>query len=370
MGQAVAGLGHQVAIFATDFAVDGHDGRPDNLAQFPNLDIRLFPVQRPRSWRRSSELHRALRSEVGRFDVVHIHSLYLVHDWAAARACRKANVPFIVRPHGLLDPYIRRRHRWRKHVMEVVFQNRALRSAAAIHYTADLERDISRPYACGAPPAVIPLGVNLPSSMPPRTALAGRFPALAGKTVVLFLSRLHAKKGLDLLIPALAQARKTNPDLHLVLAGPDDGALSPTRDLIAQNHLGEHVTVTGMLRGSEKAAAFAGADFFVLPSYSENFAIAAAEAMTYALPVIVSTQVNIHPDIAAAGAGIVVDCTVDSLTRAINAMAGADRGAMGQRARRLAEDKYAWPAVGRALERLYHTVVADHKARADRMGDR
>ena len=363
MAQAVADRGHDVAIFATDFAVDGQDGRPSNLGLFPKLDVRLFPVQAPRPWKRSSDMNRALRSEVARFDIVHIHSLYLFHNWSAARACRQNNVPYIVRPHGLLDPYIHRRHRWRKRLMEVAFQNHALHCAAAIHYTADLERDISQPYANNDRSVVIPLGVNLPdtNSSSIRSALSERFPETANKTVLLFLSRLHRKKGLDLLIPALAQARAVNPNLHLVLAGPDDGALADTLASIAQAGLENSVTITGMLRGADKAAAFAGADFFVLPSYSENFAIAAAEAMAYGLPVIVSDQVNIHPDITASGAGMVVDCSVASLTRAINDMAQADRPAMGRRARILVEEKYSWPAVGRALEHLYATITADHQ---------
>ncbi|MEO8558584.1 MAG: glycosyltransferase [Rhodospirillales bacterium] len=363
MAKITADQGHDVAIFTTDYAVGGSDGCPANFEPFSNLDIRLFPVQPPRQWKKSTRLHNALRSEVATFDVVHIHSLYLFHNWAAVRACRKANVPYIIRPHGLLDPYIHRRHRLRKRLMEMAFQNRALRWAATIHYTADLERDISQPYACGAKSAVVPLGVDIPSPsvIPLRTALANKFPETANKTVLLFLGRLHQKKGLDLLIPALQQARAARPDLHLVLAGPDGGALADTMRSIAACNLADHVTIAGMLRGDDKAMAFAGADFFVLPSYSENFAIAAAEAMAYGLPVIVSDQINIHPDITAAGAGLVIDCSVTSLANAIRAMAKTDRQAMGERAQALAADKYSWPAVGKALEQLYTSVIADHQ---------
>jgi glycosyltransferase involved in cell wall biosynthesis len=326
--------------------------------------VRLFPVDRPRFWKRSTALHAALMAQVPSYDVVHIHSLYLFHNWAAASACQRAGIPYIVRPHGLLDPYIRRRHRARKLVMERAFQNQALRQAAAIHYTAELEREISTPYACGAPPVVIPLGVDIADASAPRTTLQTKYPQLAGKTVALFLSRIHRKKGLDLLIPALAKARQAHPDLHLVLAGPDDGVLGEVEKLIARHELNAHVTITGMLQGADKTAAFAGADFFVLPSYSENFAIAAVEAMAHGLPVIISDQVNIHPDVTAAGAGIVIPCAIDPLAQALATLAGsAERKAIGTRARALADSKYSWAAIGRALETLYASIARPTQTR-------
>jgi glycosyltransferase involved in cell wall biosynthesis len=364
MAQSVAERGHQVSIFTTEFALDGHDGKASGLERFAALDIRTFPLDPPRFWKRSVALGRALKREIRDFDVAHIHSLYLFHDWAAARACRRVAIPYVVRPHGLLDPYIRRRHRGRKLLMELAFQNKALASAAAIHYTAELEREISTPYAHGAPPVVIPLGVKIPAdrSLPSAAQREEAFPGLAGKTVMLFLGRLHRKKGLDLLIPALAAARRQHPELHLILAGPDDGALTQTTGLIAQCGLQEHITVTGMVEDRQKMTTFANTDFFVLPSYSENFAIAAVEAMSHGLPVIVSDRVNIHPDISAAGAGQVVNCTIQSLTAAIVAMAEAkDRPAIGARARQLVSEKYSWTAIGARLERLYGDLAAGRR---------
>ncbi len=360
MAQSVAVRGHSVAVYATDFAATGPDRQTVDLARFPAVDVTLFPVQAPRLWKRSAGLGRALRSNIGDFDVVHIHSLYLYHNWAATRAARRAGIPFIVRPHGLLDPYIHRRHRARKWIMELAFQNAALRRAAAIHYTADLERDISAPFARGGRPAVVPLGVEMPerSTVPPRQRLRELFPALADRTVMLFLGRLHPKKGLDLLIPAMAQARSRNPRLHLLLVGPDDGALQPTLALAEQCGVSQHLTVAGMLTGERKAAALAGADWFVLPSYSENFGIAVGEAMAYGLPVVISDQVNIHPQIFSAGAGLVVPCAVPALAEALDKMSDPGRRAdMGDRARALVEREYAWSAIGRQLEALYASVM-------------
>lgn len=360
MAQSVAVRGHTVAVYATDFAVNGEDGRAVDLARYPAIDVRLFPVQAPRAWKRSAAMGHALRAHIRDFDIVHLHSLYLYHNWAATRAARRAGVPVIVRPHGLLDPYIHRRHRARKWVMELAFQNAALRQAAAIHYTADLERDISAPFACGGRPVVIPLGVELPerSAVPSRQRLRELFPDLADRTVMLFLGRLHPKKGLDLLIPAMAQARSHNPSLHLLLAGPDDGALKPTLALAEQYGVSEHLTVAGMLTGERKAAALSGADWFVLPSYSENFGIAVGEAMAYGLPVVISDQVNIHPQVSSAGAGIVVPCTVPALAAALDKMSDAgQRADMGSRARALVEREYAWIAIGRQLEALYASVM-------------
>lgn len=360
MARCVAQRGHQVSVFATDYSATGPDGQTIDLTRFSDIEIRLFRVQSPRAWKRSMALYRALQAELSWFDVVDIHSLYLFHNWATAHLCRRADVPFIIRPHGLLDPYIHRRHRWRKLVTELAFQNAALRSAAAIHYTAELEREISTPFACGGKPAVIPLGIDAPArdAVPSRDALRRLFPDLAGRTVMLFLGRIHPKKGLDLLIPAMAQARRNDPTLHLLLAGPDGGALGPTLALAERFGLTRHLTVAGMLSGDAKAAAFAGSDFFVLPSYSENFGIAVGEAMAYALPVVISDRVNIHPAISAAGAGAVVPCATAPLAAALAQMSDpARRAEMGARARALVERDYAWPVIGQQLEDLYVSVL-------------
>lgn len=348
MAGAVARRGHHVDVWTTDYAAAADRPSAALLAE-PSVQVSSFPVGFPRFWKPSAGMARALRQSVSRYDVLHIHSLYLFHNLAATWIARRTAVPYIVEPHGLLDPYIRRRHRLRKRLMELAFQNRALREAAAIRYTSDDEMRLATPFACGAEGVVIPLGVPLfnPQPATPRDSQC-----------ILFLSRLHAKKGLDLLIPAFARLAERFPAASLVVAGPDDGALGAARAATDRFGLSHRVSFPGMLRGEEKSRAFSRAGLFVLPSYSENFGIAVAEAMAAGVPVVVSDQVNIHHDISGAGAGIVVPCAVDPLAAAMAALL-ADPGAraeMGVRGRTLAETRYAWPAIALELESLYRRV--------------
>ena len=227
-------------------------------------------------------------------------------------------------------------------------------------YTSEVEHEISTAHAGAAPARVVPLGVKLDAfeTLPSPEEFRCRFPETAGRRIVLFLSRLHEKKGLDLLVPAFAAAKKTAPDLHLVLAGPDDGVLERTRALVAEHGVQDSTTFTGMLTGSDKLAAFAAASMFALPSYSENFGIAVVEAMAAGLPAIISDQVNIYREVGGHGT-IVVPCEVPALTRAILDLASdpARACAMGVEARDTAKKLYDWRNVAAALEILYAEVA-------------
>jgi glycosyltransferase involved in cell wall biosynthesis len=159
-------------------------------------------------------------------------------------------------------------------------------------------------------------------------------------------------------VPAFAAVRQTAPDLHLVIAGPDDGVMARTRDAVRAHNLDTDVTFTGMVTGELKLAAFSAAAFFVLPSYSENFGIAVVEAMAAGLPAIISDQVNIHRDIGGCGA-VVVPCDTAALTKAISDMVSdpVRMRAMGIEARATARRLYDWPNVAQSLEKLYGEVA-------------
>ena len=367
MARAVAARGHTVEIYTTDWGLEGRvpaDGSP--VAHGPAV-IRYFPVQRPRAWKPSWPLYRALARDLPGADVVHLHSLYLFHDWAAGRICRRANVPYIVRPHGTLDPYIWRRHRWRKRIVEWAFQNRVLRHAAAIHYTTEEELHLAAPHAQRAPGVVVPLGVDLADydSLPPAERFHARHPETRGKRIILFLSRLHEKKGLDLLVAAFALIARKFPDAHLVLAGPDDGAGGRLDRWLHDAGIVQRTTRTGMVEGDEKRAALAAASVFALPSYSENFGIAVLEAMAAGLPVAISDQVNLWREIERAGAGLISPCEAEAFARQLARFLDdpAEARRMGEAGRRLAREEFAWPRIAVALENLYADVAARRSIR-------
>jgi glycosyltransferase involved in cell wall biosynthesis len=362
MARAVARRGHEVTICATDRELAPGEGeRLKSAAARDRVALRIFPQQAPRLLATSWPLARALDEAVPRADVVHLHSLYLFHVWATARACRRHGVPYLLRPHGTLDPFLWKRHRLRKWLIERAFQDRVIRRAAALHYTAAEELELAKPYVHGTPGVVIPNGLDLAeyADLPPPGGIRKSHPEIGDRRIVLFLGRLNFKKGLDLLVPAFAEACGAVDDLHLVIAGPDDGMGRRTETLVAAARVGDRVTILGMLDHARKLAAFRDAAMFVLPSYSENFGIAVVEAMACGLPVAISDKVNIWREVEEAGAGLVAPATVGAVAQQIIRLArDPDAAGMGARGRRLVEQRYAWDKIAQDLESVYRSLAA------------
>jgi glycosyltransferase involved in cell wall biosynthesis len=362
MAGAVARRGHEVAIYTTDRALaPGEQAALAARAHGSGVALRMFREQAPRVLATSWPLARALAEAVPRADVVHLHSLYLFHVWAAARLCRRHGVPYLLRPHGTLDPFLWQRHRARKWVMERAFQNRVIRQAAALHFTAAEEMALAAPYAHGAPGIVVPNGLDLSeyADLPSPGGFRARHPAIGGRRIVLFLSRLNFKKGLDLLVPGFAQALQAVPDLHLAIAGPDDGMRQETERLVAAAGFASRVTFAGMLEHRRKLEAFRDAAMFVLPSYSENFGIAVVEAMACRVPVAISDKVNIWREVRDAGAGVVGPATIGAVAEQIVGLArNPDAPMMGERGRKLVEAKFSWDNIARDLETVYRSLAA------------
>lgn len=363
MARALAARGHQVSLYTTN--QDGNETLSvplDEPVVTDGVEVRYFPIQPPRALATSLPLARALFRDVSNFDLVHVHSLYLFHDWAASAACRRHRVPYLIRPHGSLDPYLVRRHRLRKAVVNRLFQDRALRRAAAIHFTAEEEGRLARPHVFGRPEVIVPIGLDPDAfrTLPPPGSFRARHPELAQAPLLLFLGRINFKKGLKLLLEAFPRIRDTLPGCRLVLAGPDnEGYGQGLRKDIAARGLTDSVHFTGMLDGEEKLALLRDADLFVLPSYTENFGIAVIEAMACGLPVVLSDRVNIHREVRAAGAGLVTPCEAGPLADACARILAAPTLArdMGRAGRALVERDYRWSSVGARLEAAYQTLL-------------
>ncbi|MGE0725090.1 MAG: glycosyltransferase [Alphaproteobacteria bacterium] len=358
MAGAVAARGHRVSIHTTDWDVDG--ARRTGLETVDGVAIHRHRAILGDRWPVSPALHRALDRALSDADVAHVHSLYHFHDWSAARLSRRHGVAMIVRPHGTLEPYIRARGRLQKRIADTLFQRRALARAAAVHYTSAQEARLAADAVPGTPAAIVPLGIEAARyrALPPAGAFRARHRAIGGRRIVLFLGRLAEKKGLDLLVPAFARVADAH-DLHLVLAGPDAGMGGAVAGWIEAHGLAGRTTVAGMVRGADKMALLADAWCFALPSYSENFAIAAAEAMGAGLPVLLSDRVGIAEEAAAAGAALVGPPSVETIAGQIATLAG-DEGrarAMGAAGRALVAERFDWPVVACALEDLYRRVA-------------
>ncbi len=372
MARAVAQLGNRVSIYTTN--QDGPGILPvptDRPVWREGVEVRYFPVQQPRSWSTSWPLARALRQEIKGVDLVHIHNLYLFHDLVSGHYCRISGVPYLIQPHGTLDPFIHRRHRWRKRLMEHLFENRNIRGAAALYFTTTQEQELAAPHTFATPGLVVPLGISGDEfgEMPEPGSFRRRHPEIGDKQIVLFFSRVNFKKGLDILARAFGAVARRRQDVHLVIAGPDnEGWSARVRTWLEEEGVGPRTTFTGMLLGPERLAVLRDASLFALPSYSENFGLAVVEAMAAGLPVIISDQVNIWREVETAGAGRVIPCDAAALADQILDLLEHPEAAqhMGQKGRALVAERFQWPRVGRSLAEAYARIIDEHRRRRER----
>jgi glycosyltransferase involved in cell wall biosynthesis len=278
-------------------------------------------------YRYTPRLAEWLGRNLARFDGVVIHGLWQYHSYGSYRLVRH-RTPYAVFPHGMLDPYFKQafplKH-FKKQVYWLAREYRVLRDARAVCFTTPIERDD----AAGTlwPQRWNPVVVSLGSAAPPgdaatqRETFLARYPALRGRRFFLFLSRIHTKKGCDLLLEALGRVAPAHPDLDLVMAGPDEEGLRPQLEAQARRlQVERRVHWTGMLEGDLKWGALYAAEAFVLPSHHENFGIAVVEALACGVPVLISDKVNIWPDIANDHAGIVNPDTADGTHRSMETL--------------------------------------------------
>lgn len=362
MARAAAALGHDTVIHATDHGMTAEELRAAPEASSDRVRVVVHRHIPPGGLTRHASLGlwRALAREVGQSDVVHLHSLYMFQDWAVWRECRRAGVPYILRPAGSLDPFIVRRHRWRKLPAELLFQNRVTRDAALIHFTSESEQELAQPFIFGRPGAIVPLGVDVERfAVASAAPFRARFPETQGRRIVLFAGRLNFKKGIEILIPAFAEAAARHEDALLVLAGPDGGFAARARALVEEHGIAGRTLFTGHLDGELLAAVYAAADLFVLPSRTENFALAAAEAMAAGVPSLLSAEVQIATEAAKQGACRLVARTIADWAKAIDALLEDPEAArlLKERARSHARRTYGWEAIGPRLIAMYQEAI-------------
>lgn len=250
--------------------------------------------------------------------------------------------PYMVFTHGMLDPYFKHAFPW-KHIKKILYwypiEFWVLRNAFRVLFTTETERRLAESsFALHHwRAAVVPYGVSGPTA-PAQDDLEtfyNTIPAVRDKTFLLFLGRIHRKKGCDLLIRAFCEVAQTNPDLHLVMAGPDQTNWGPALRATAQKAgVAHRIHWPGILRDGAKWGAFRAADAFILPSHQENFGIAVAESLACSTPVLLSDQVNVASQISAEQCGYVEPDTLDGTRRLISrwlATTPAERADMRKR---------------------------------------
>ncbi len=316
--------------------------------------MHFFPRSR-RAWMLHAESHDALERLVRKSDGVHVHGLWTPASYAAWRAASRADKPLCVTAHGMLEPWSLRQHRLRKQIYAAVVEHRILRGATCLHALTRSEAESYRAITRHVPIAIVPNGVDVPADISEQHFFAV-YPKLREKRIVLFLSRLHPKKAVDVLLRAWPRVQAQHAEAHLVIAGTGDAGYETRLQTWAAQHCPpETVTFTGLLQGRIKWSALRVAECFVLPSQSEGFSVAILEALGAGTPVIATTQCNM-PELETAGCGWLTDSNEDALRATLDEVLSQKPAAneqVGQRGSALIQQRYTWAAVARQMADVY-----------------
>lgn len=349
----------RVEIAATD--ANGTNGRlaPASFQGGPT-PIHLFRTSFSERWKCSAGLWKWLHGHAREYDLLHVHALWSFSTTAACSAARRHRLPLIIRPCGMLSPYTWRRSAWKKRLYWKAVERRNLMAAHCFHVTSRAEASDLSGLGLTAPAVVIPQGVDAQAwRLGPRPdLLRRRCGARAGdRPIVLFLSRLHPKKGIvDFLLPAFSRLKT---DAFLALAGgPDEhepGYETQVRSAVSRLGLESRVALLGPVSVEERWSLFDGAALFVLPSHSENFGLVVTEAMARGCAVVVSEAVQAGEHVTRAGAGRVVPLEVEALAASLEELLSRPSVAaeMGEHGRRYVCEHLTWDRVARDIAAMY-----------------
>ncbi|MEG5163146.1 hormogonium polysaccharide biosynthesis glycosyltransferase HpsP [Microcoleus sp. AT3-A2] len=371
--QMVLGLSGALAAKNIDVTIITTDSNGD-IGQHP-LDVPLnqpikqngyqiiyFRCSPFRRYKFSLSLLQWLNENARQFDLAHIHALFSPVTTLAATIARYHHLPYIIRPCGMLDPADLQKKKRLKQIYATLLERPNLAGAAAIHFTSKEEAKISERFGLGSTDKVpvprdlvIPLGVT-----------AGLFPKRLRESqvpIILFMSRIEPKKGLDLLIPALESILGSGIEFHFVLAGsnPQDADYETQIKVKIQNSsLAKYTTITGFVSGDLKVELLTKADLFVLPSYYENFGIAVAEAMAAGVPVAISDRIHIAEDIQQAEAGWVGPLEVGAIANSIKSalLNPQERQRRGLNGKEYAKKHYNWDAIAQQTIDAYQHILS------------
>jgi glycosyltransferase involved in cell wall biosynthesis len=328
------------------------------------VPVHIFAAQLGDSFKYSRPFTSWLKAEIANFDVVHIHAVFNHSSIAAARACARKHVPYIVRPLGTLDPWSMKQKRFRKQLFLRLGAKRLLTNAAAIQYTTEAEKNATETTLRLNHGTVVPLGVDdeISSVEISRESFAQFFPTLVDQPYVLVLSRLHPQKNIQALMQAFMNISYT-PALsqwRLVIAGDGDrDYVARLKTLASTNN---RVSFTGWLESGAKSAILRNASLLALTSFQESFGLSLLEAMACGVPVLVGSNVKLAAEIKDAGAGWITETDVEAITEALstaleNPTELKTRGMAGV----TFASTFTWESVGISLSSLYASVVGQSR---------
>jgi glycosyltransferase involved in cell wall biosynthesis len=363
--------GVEVEVATTD--ADGPHGRlAEHTLPATSFPIRVFRRSFSERWKFSRGLLRWLWQSAGQYQLVHIHAVWSFATTAACWAARRHRVPYVILPQGMLAPYGWSRSYPVKRLYWNLLEKQNVARAARLVVTSQGEEEELASLGCSCRIEKIPLGLEREAWETPRRPdvlrklCGGRS---VGRPIVLFLSRLHPKKGLaEFLLPAFQSLSR---DAFLAIAGGPDPHASGYADHVEREvkrlGLEDRVALFGPIEPADRWSLYDGADAFVLPSKNENFGLVVTEAMARGCPVIVSSEVHSSEHVAAAGAGDVVPLSVPEITGAIETMLAdpIGREAMGRRGQEYARRHLSWEGIADSVVDMYGRCLAESRTTQD-----
>jgi glycosyltransferase involved in cell wall biosynthesis len=366
LAPALAREGVKVTILTTDSNGDNGQKSLDvplnQVIKKDGYEIIYFRCSPFRRYKFSLDLLNWLKVHAKEYDLAHIHALFSPVSSIAARICRQQKLPYILRPLGTLDPADLVKKRQLKKLYAALLERPNLAGAAALHFTSAQEAKISERFGILTKDLVLPLGVIPSEYKGNEDSIRSQYNIPIDIPIVLFMSRIDPKKGLDILIPALENLLLEGLKFHFILAGTnpqDPGYEEKIRKQIQNSPLGSHTAITGFVTGESKSALLQASDVFVLPSYYENFGIAVAEAMVAGKPVVISDQVHICHEVEGSESGWVGKTEVEAQTRMLREALKDPQECQrrGLNAQKYALGNYSWDAIAQQLIQAYSQLL-------------
>ncbi len=361
---AQASLGHSVGmLYQSNAAADERVTKA--VASIPGFDkVALHRIELRQSLLAEMVGHPSgewLNTGLRNYDWLHLHAVWHPLVLHAAKAARAQGKPYALVPHGMLDPWSLagqgKLKLLKKKIALMLGYRRMLEGAAYLHLGNADEQKLIKPLGLKTPGVIIPNGVfpQEIEGLPARGSFVAKRPELRGKRFILFLSRLHFKKGLDYLADAFAMVAKKDREIILVVAGPDDGMQQPMTEQLRAHGVLDRVIFTGPLWGPDKLAAMVDSCCFCLPSRQEGFSLAITEALGCRCPVVISEGCH-FPEVAEAGAGWVTPLGAAPTAKALEealAMSPEQASSMGEKGRNLVLSRFTWPKIAEATLAAY-----------------
>ena len=367
LAQAVGNLGHNVDIVTTP--ANGSTNLDVPLYKWineKNYRIQYFNYWDIADYKISLSLTKWLFQHVTDYDLVHTNAVFSYPVLPAHWACQFHKVPYIMTPHGMLEPWAMAYKAEKKRLYYDLLEKPALKKAAAIQITGSPEAKSIKSYGIETPMIFVANGIhrNDCETLANPEVFYQEFPHTRNKTLIIFLARIDPKKGLDLLAKAFSQVYAQFPQSHVIIAGPDNTGFLPTvQNYFAEAGCLESVTFTGMLTGAIKYAALAAASVYVAPSYSEGFSMSVLEGMAAGLPCVITTGCN-FPEAGLAKAAYIVKVDAKEIAQQLiyclkNPQLAKETG---DRAHQLIMQQYTWERIALNLQNAYEAIVKQELA--------